>query len=104
MAFEPQSEGWRRAAEPETKSRFEQPIFGPLGPKGRTAAFAPALQKLFPVPNESSEPEEFRILRQRIAAELNRPAGAGTGAGGNGRCKLAQPGGKGLAHLIPQQA
>jgi len=53
------------------ESKFEKPEIGPFGETVVRAHFARKLQKIFPLPPYSSEPENVRILLRKIQAMLD---------------------------------
>jgi hypothetical protein len=57
-------------AAPEV-SRFETIEPGPFFETSACAEFGRKLQKIFPLPPESSEPEDVRVLLKKIQAKLN---------------------------------
>jgi hypothetical protein len=61
------------------ESKFEKPEIGPFREPMVCAHFGGKLQKIFPLPSTSSEPENVRILLHEIQAKLDRPPLAGDG-------------------------
>jgi hypothetical protein len=53
------------------RSRFETIEPGPFFKTSACAEFGRKLQKIFPLPPESSEPEDVRALLKKIQAKLN---------------------------------
>ena len=56
------------------ESRFEKLETGPFFDTGACAHFRRKLQKIFPLPPENSEPEDLRVLVNKIQAKLNSSA------------------------------
>jgi hypothetical protein len=54
------------------ESRFEKFETGLFFETSAYAHFGRKLQKIFPVPPESSEPKDVRVLLSRIQAKLNK--------------------------------
>jgi hypothetical protein len=54
------------------ESRFEKFETGLFFETSAYAHFGRKLQKIFPVPPESSEPKDVRVLLRRIQAKLNK--------------------------------
>lgn len=61
------------------KSRFEKPEIAPFGATAVYAHFGWKLQKIFPLPSGSSEPDNIRILLRKINAKLDNPPISGAG-------------------------
>lgn len=61
------------------ESKFEKPEIGPFRETAVCAHFGRKLQKIFPLPSNSSEPEIVRILLRKIQAKLDKPPGPGDG-------------------------
>ena len=61
------------------ESKFEKPEMGSLRETKVCAHFARKLQKIFPLPSNSSEPENVRILLRMIQAKLDKPPVPGDG-------------------------
>ncbi|MGH6867961.1 MAG: hypothetical protein ACREDA_03600 [Methylocella sp.] len=61
------------------ESKFEKPEIGPFRETAVCAHFGRKLQKIFPLPSGSSEPEIVRILLRKIQAKLDRPPVPGDG-------------------------
>jgi hypothetical protein len=55
------------------ESRFEKPELGPVGETAMYTHFGRKLQKIFPLPLGSSEPDDIRILLRKIKAKLDSP-------------------------------
>ena len=55
------------------ESKFEKPEIGPFRETAVCAHFSRKLQKIFPLPAVSSEPEIVRILLRKIQAQLDKP-------------------------------
>lgn len=53
------------------ESKFEKPEAEPFFETSFCAHFGRKLQKIFPLPPDSSEPENVRILLRKIQATLN---------------------------------
>ncbi|MGH6840781.1 MAG: hypothetical protein ACREDV_01620 [Methylocella sp.] len=66
----PENDHLQRGASAPDKSRFEKLEIAPFG---ATVVYAVGwkLQKLFPVPPGSSEPDNIRILLRKIKAKLD---------------------------------
>jgi hypothetical protein len=54
------------------ESKFEKPEIGPLRETKVSAHFGRKLQKIFPLPSNSSEPETVHILLRKIQAKLDK--------------------------------
>lgn len=61
------------------ESRFEKPEVGSFRETTACAHFGRKLQKIFPLPSNSSEPENVRILLLKIQAKLDKPPIPGDG-------------------------
>jgi hypothetical protein len=61
------------------ESQFEKPEIGPFRETSVCAHFGRKLQKIFPLPSISSEPENVRILLHKIRAKLDKPHLPGDG-------------------------
>jgi hypothetical protein len=61
------------------ESKFEKPEIGSLREMTMCAHFGRKLQKIFPLPSNSSEPENVRILLRKIRARLDKPPVPGDG-------------------------
>jgi len=55
------------------ESKFEKPLIGSFRETTVRAHFGRKLQKIFPLPCNSSEPENVRILLRKIQAKLDKP-------------------------------
>ena len=61
------------------ESKFEKPEIGPFREPMARAHFGRKLQKIFPLPSTSSEPENVRILLHKIRTKLDRTPLPGDG-------------------------
>ncbi len=61
------------------ESKFEKPEIGSFRGTTVRAHFGRKLQKIFPLPANSSEPENVRILLRMIQARLDKPPVPGDG-------------------------
>ena len=61
------------------ESKFEKPEIGFFREATVCAHFGRKLQKIFPLPCNSSEPENVRILLRKIQAKLDKPPLPGDG-------------------------
>jgi hypothetical protein len=61
------------------ESKFEKPEIGPFRETTVCAHFGRKLQKIFPLPSNTSEPENVRILLWKIQAKLDVPPVPGDG-------------------------
>lgn len=61
------------------ESKFEKPEIGPFRETTVCAHFGRKLQKIFPLPSNTSEPENVRILLWKIQAKLDIPPVPGDG-------------------------
>ncbi len=61
------------------ESKFENPLIGSFRETTVRAHFGRKLQKIFPLPCNSSEPENIRILLRTIQAKLGKPTVPGDG-------------------------
>lgn len=59
------------------ESRFEKAEIGPFFETAICGQFGRKLQKIFPLPLESSEPDDFHSLLSEIQAKLNNLARLG---------------------------
>jgi hypothetical protein len=75
----PESKDFPIGALASSESRFEQPDTGPFCSNGVRAYFGRKLQRLYPLPPDSSEPANVRKLLRRIEAELEKPPVPGNG-------------------------
>jgi hypothetical protein len=55
------------------ESKFEKPLIGSFRETTVRAHFGRKLQKIFPLPANSSEPENVRVLLRMIQAKLDTP-------------------------------
>ncbi|MGH6853774.1 MAG: hypothetical protein ACREDJ_11400, partial [Methylocella sp.] len=55
------------------ESKFEKPEVGPFRDTAVCALFGRKLQKIFPLPSNSSEPEIVGMLLRKIQAKLDKP-------------------------------
>jgi len=55
------------------ESKFENPLIGSFRETTVRAHFGRKLQKIFPLPANSSEPENVRVLLRMIHARLDKP-------------------------------
>jgi hypothetical protein len=60
-------------------SKFENPEIEPFRETTVCAHFGRKLQKIFPLPSSSSEPENVRFLLRKIQAKLDTPPVPGDG-------------------------
>ncbi|MGI8569897.1 MAG: hypothetical protein ACR2KT_12955 [Methylocella sp.] len=79
MKLTPEKYRFQRGALAPDESRFEKPEIGPFRETAVCAQFGWKLQKIFPLPPGSSEPENVRILLRKIQAKLDRPPVPGDG-------------------------
>jgi hypothetical protein len=61
------------------ESKFEKPDIWPFRETTMCAHFGRKLQKIFPLPSTSSEPENVRILLHEIRAKLDEQHRPGDG-------------------------
>jgi hypothetical protein len=54
------------------ESKFEKPEIGSFRETTVRAHFGRKLQKIFPLPSSSSEPENVRILLRKVQAKLDK--------------------------------
>ena len=59
------------------ESKFEKLEIGCFRETPVRAHFGRNLQKIFPLPATGSEPENVRVLLQKIQARLDKPPGSG---------------------------
>jgi hypothetical protein len=55
------------------ESKFEKPEIGPIWETAVRTHFGRKLQQVFPLPSNSSEPENVRILLRKIQARFDKP-------------------------------
>jgi hypothetical protein len=79
MKLTPENDRFQGAALAPDESRFEKPEIGPFREKAVCAHFGWKLQKIFPLPSGSAEPENVRILLRKIQAKLDNPQVLGDG-------------------------
>jgi hypothetical protein len=79
MKLTPENGRFRDGAVAPDESKFEKPEIGPFREPMVRAHFGRKLQKIFPLPSTSSEPENVRILLHKIRTELDRPHLPGDG-------------------------
>jgi hypothetical protein len=61
------------------ESKFENPLIGSFRETLVRAHFGRKLQRIFPLPANSSEPENVRVLLRMIQAKLDSPPVSGDG-------------------------
>jgi len=61
------------------ESKFEKLEIGPFRETAARAQFVRKLQQIFPLPPNSSEPENVRALLRKIQAKLDKPPVPGDG-------------------------
>jgi hypothetical protein len=74
-----ENDRFQRGALAPDESKFEKLEFGPFRETAVCAHFGWKLQKIFPLPPGSSEPENVRILLRKIHAKLDNPPVPGEG-------------------------
>jgi hypothetical protein len=74
-----ENDRFQRGALAPDESKFEKLEIGPFRETAVCAHFGWKLQKIFPLPPGSSEPENVRILLRRIQAKLDTPPVPGGG-------------------------
>ncbi len=79
MKLTPGTDCFEGAALAPDESRFESPGIGSFRRTTVCAHFGRKLQKIFPLPSNCSEPENVRILLQKIQAKLDKPPVPGQG-------------------------
>jgi hypothetical protein len=79
MKLTPKNDRFQGDALAPNESKFEKPEIGPFRETAVCAHFGRKLQKIFPLPSNSSEPENVRILLRKIQAKLDKPPVAGDG-------------------------
>ena len=75
----PERDRFQGGALAPAESRFEKPEIGPFWETAVCAHFSRKLQKIFPLPSGSSEPEIVGILLRKIHAKLDKPPVPGDG-------------------------
>ena len=73
MTLTPKNDHFPDGALALNESKFEKPETGPFCETAVCAHFGRRLQKIFPLPPHSSEPEIVRILLRKIQAKLDKP-------------------------------
>ncbi len=73
MILTPEYDRFQDGALAPDESRFEKPEIWPFRETAVCAHFGRKLQKIFPLPSNSSEPENVRILLRKIKAKLDNP-------------------------------
>jgi hypothetical protein len=73
MRLTPENDRFQGDALAPFESKFEKPEIGPFRETTVCARFGHKLQKIFPLPSNSSEPENVRILLRKIQAKLDKP-------------------------------
>ena len=71
MKLAPENVTFRGGALAPDESKFEKPEIGSFRETTVCAHFGRKLQKIFPLPLNSSEPENVRILLRKIQAKLD---------------------------------
>ena len=79
MNWTPQNDRLHGGALAPDKSKFEKLEIGPFRETTICAHFGRKLQKIFPLPSASSEPENVRILLRKIRTKLDEPRLPGDG-------------------------
>ncbi len=79
MKLTPESDRFQGGALAPSESKFEKPEIGPIREITVCARFSRKLQKIFPLPSNSSEPENVRIQLRKIQAMLDKPLVPGDG-------------------------
>jgi hypothetical protein len=79
MKLMPEKDRFRDGALAPDESKFEKPEIGPFRETVVRARFGRKLQRIFPLPPNSSEPENFRILLRKIQAKFDQPPVSGDG-------------------------
>ncbi len=73
MKLTPENDRYQCGALAPDESKFERTRDWPYRERAACALFGWKLQKIFPLPSNSSEPEDVRILLQEIRAKLDKP-------------------------------
>jgi hypothetical protein len=71
MKLAPENDTFRGGALAPVESKFEKPEIGSFRETTVCAHFGRKLQKIFPLPLNSSEPENVRILLRKIQTKLD---------------------------------
>ncbi|MGH9676204.1 MAG: hypothetical protein ACRD36_03805 [Candidatus Acidiferrum sp.] len=79
MKLTPEYDCFQGGALAPDESKFEKPEIWPFRETMVRAHFGRKLQKIFPLPSSSSEPEDVRILLLKIQAKLDKPPVPGNG-------------------------
>jgi hypothetical protein len=79
MKLTPENVRFQCGALAPDESKFEKLEIGPFRETAACALFGWKLQKIFPLPSNSSEPEDVRILMREIRAKLDKPPVPGIG-------------------------
>jgi hypothetical protein len=79
MKLTPENDRFHGGAVAPDESKFENPEIGPFRETAVCAHFGRKLQKIFPLPSNTSEPENVGILLRKIQAKLDKPPVPGNG-------------------------
>jgi hypothetical protein len=79
MKLTPENDCFQGDALAPDESKFEKPEIGSFRDTTVCAHFGRKLQKIFPLPGNSSEPENVRVLLRKIQAKLDKPPVPGDG-------------------------
>jgi hypothetical protein len=79
MKLTPENDCFQGGALAPDESKFEKPEIGSFREATVCAHFGRKLQKIFPLPCNSSEPENVRVLLRKIRAKLDKPPVPGDG-------------------------
>ena len=79
MKLTPENYRFQGGAVAPHESKFETPEVGPFRETAMGALFGWKLQKIFPLPSNSSEPENVRILLREIHAKFDKAPVPGDG-------------------------